>query len=94
MSKNAEPQEFPQILEGIRVLECSVYIAGPLAGSLLGDLGADVIKVEPKEGEVSSSSSWGYTAIEYAGNFNLRLGTMIWVRSTLHSVGKKLQETK
>lgn len=38
-------------LEGIRVLDCTQIIAGPLAGSLLSDMGADVVKVEPLEGE-------------------------------------------
>jgi crotonobetainyl-CoA:carnitine CoA-transferase CaiB-like acyl-CoA transferase len=33
-------------LVGIRVLEFSELIAAPLAGMLLGDMGADVIKVE------------------------------------------------
>ncbi len=33
-------------LEGIRVLECGMFIVGPLAASMLGDLGAEVIKVE------------------------------------------------
>lgn len=34
-------------LEGVRVLELGSFIAGPFAGQLLGDYGADVIKVEP-----------------------------------------------
>jgi formyl-CoA transferase/succinyl-CoA--D-citramalate CoA-transferase len=34
-------------LAGVRVLEIGAFIAGPFAGQLLGDLGADVIKVEP-----------------------------------------------
>ncbi len=34
-------------LDGVRVLELSRYIAAPVAGKLLGELGADVIKVEP-----------------------------------------------
>jgi crotonobetainyl-CoA:carnitine CoA-transferase CaiB-like acyl-CoA transferase len=33
-------------LEGIRVLECGVYHAGPGGNAILGDLGAEVIKVE------------------------------------------------
>jgi crotonobetainyl-CoA:carnitine CoA-transferase CaiB-like acyl-CoA transferase len=36
------------ILEGIRILECSVYLAGPLDGALLSDTGAKVIKIEIK----------------------------------------------
>ncbi len=38
-------------LEGIRVLDCSQIIAGPMASSLLSEMGADVVKVEPPEGE-------------------------------------------
>ncbi|MEU8221101.1 CoA transferase [Kribbella sp. NPDC048915] len=39
------------ILDGYRVLDVSVAMAGPLAAMRLGDLGADVIKVEPVNGE-------------------------------------------
>ncbi|WP_159588187.1 CaiB/BaiF CoA transferase family protein [Chelativorans xinjiangense] len=39
------------ILSGIRVLDCSIAMAGPFAAQRLGDLGADVIKVEPVKGE-------------------------------------------
>ncbi|MGB2695142.1 MAG: CoA transferase [Dehalococcoidia bacterium] len=38
-------------LEGIRILEFSEIIAAPFAGMLLSDMGADIIKVEPVEGE-------------------------------------------
>jgi len=41
----------PGILAGYRVLDCSIAMAGPFAGQRLGDLGADVIKVEPITGE-------------------------------------------
>ena len=39
------------ILTGFRVLDCSIAMAGPLAAQRLGDLGADVVKVEPTTGE-------------------------------------------
>jgi formyl-CoA transferase len=45
------------VFEGVRVLDLSEYIAGPLAGELLADLGADVIKVEPPLGDF-----WRHTA--------------------------------
>jgi len=38
-------------LEGVRVVEYAQYVAGPLCGVLLADLGADVIKVEPPAGD-------------------------------------------
>lgn len=41
----------PGPLAGVRVLEFSEIIAGPFAGMLLSDMGADIIKVEPPEGE-------------------------------------------
>jgi len=42
----------PQPLAGIRVIELANFIAGPLAGTLLADMGADVVKVEPPKGDM------------------------------------------
>ncbi|MBA8821678.1 CoA transferase [Ochrobactrum sp. P6BS-III] len=39
------------VLSGYRVLDCSIAMAGPFAAQRLGDLGADVVKVEPTTGE-------------------------------------------
>jgi len=49
-------------LEGIKVLEFSEMIAAPFAGMHLGDMGADVIKVEPPEGD-----PWRH-GVEFAPN--------------------------
>ena len=38
------------VLDGVRVIDFGRYIAGPYCGALLGDLGADVIRVERVEG--------------------------------------------
>jgi crotonobetainyl-CoA:carnitine CoA-transferase CaiB-like acyl-CoA transferase len=42
----------PKPLAGIRVIELANFIAGPLCGTLLGDMGADVVKIEPLKGEM------------------------------------------
>jgi crotonobetainyl-CoA:carnitine CoA-transferase CaiB-like acyl-CoA transferase len=38
-----------EVLRGVRVLEMGTFITGPAAGMLLGDLGADVVKIEHPE---------------------------------------------
>jgi CoA:oxalate CoA-transferase len=43
-------------LAGIRVIELANFIAGPLAGTLLADMGADVIKVEPPQGDMGRAT--------------------------------------
>ena len=45
-------------LDGIRVLEVGTLISGPFAGRLLGDMGAEVIKIEPP-GAPDPLRTWG-----------------------------------
>ena len=52
----------PGALDGVRVLDLTRILAGPLCGMLLGDLGADVIKVEPPNGD--DTRTWGPPFIE------------------------------
>jgi formyl-CoA transferase/succinyl-CoA--D-citramalate CoA-transferase len=47
-------------LHGVRVLELGSFIAGPFSGQLLGDYGAEVIKIEPP-GEGDPMRRWGVT---------------------------------
>src|SRR6266536_3028069 len=50
------------ILSGYRVVDLSIAMAGPFAAMRLGDLGADVIKVEPVAGEWQRHTSAGGAA--------------------------------
>ncbi len=54
-----------KILDGYRVLDCTVAMAGPFAAQRLGDLGADVVKVEPVAGEWQRhiQAGWGRRTI-------------------------------
>jgi crotonobetainyl-CoA:carnitine CoA-transferase CaiB-like acyl-CoA transferase len=67
---------FPLALDGIRVLDLSRVIAGPWCGALLGDFGADVIKVEDTDAG-DESRTWppkkdGETAAYLLFNRNKR----------------------
>ena len=45
-------------MEGVKVVELGFWVAGPAAGGILADWGADVIKVEPVDGDPFRTLSW------------------------------------
>ncbi len=51
MTTTATPRETPQPLQGLRVVEFTHMVMGPTCGMVLADLGAEVIKVEPIDGD-------------------------------------------
>jgi crotonobetainyl-CoA:carnitine CoA-transferase CaiB-like acyl-CoA transferase len=53
-------------LSGLRVVELARILAGPWAGQILADLGADVVKVEAPEGD--DTRRWGPPFIDRAGD--------------------------
>jgi formyl-CoA transferase len=50
-------------LDGIRVIEVGTLISGPFAGRLLGDMGAEVIKIEPP-GSPDPLRTWGQAEVD------------------------------
>jgi crotonobetainyl-CoA:carnitine CoA-transferase CaiB-like acyl-CoA transferase len=56
----------PEVLKGVRVLSCTQYILGPSCAAYLGELGAEVIKVEaPRRGEPMRHSTPGNEGFLY-----------------------------
>ncbi|RLI04075.1 CoA transferase [Candidatus Bathyarchaeota archaeon] len=58
-------------LDGVKILDLSSALAGPYCTMMLADMGAEVIKVEPPEGDVSRS--WGPPFIEGESSYFLSI---------------------
>src|ERR671915_2010170 len=57
-AEQTRPSDGPGPLAGVRVVELGMLLAGPFTGRLLGDMGAEVIKVEPP-GKPDPLRDWG-----------------------------------
>jgi crotonobetainyl-CoA:carnitine CoA-transferase CaiB-like acyl-CoA transferase len=68
MKKDQTPKRQP--LSGIRVIELARVLAGPWAGQMLADMGADVIKVENPDGG-DDTRAWGPPFVEGIDGENL-----------------------
>ena len=61
--KSVRDTSGPGPLAGVRVIELGMLLAGPFTGRLLGDLGAEIIKVEPP-GQPDPMREWGHARYE------------------------------
>jgi crotonobetainyl-CoA:carnitine CoA-transferase CaiB-like acyl-CoA transferase len=81
-------------LEGVMVLDLSRVLAGPFCGMMLGDMGADVLKIEEPEGGDESRTWPPFVAGEAAGylsmNRNKRNMTLNLKTSAAQDIFKKL----
>lgn len=58
LKKGTGPKRTARALDNIRVLDLSRFMSGPICGMLLGDMGAEVIKIEETTG--SADRRWGF----------------------------------
>jgi CoA:oxalate CoA-transferase len=74
-------EKMPGLLDGIKVLDWGSFANGPLIGAMLGELGADVIKIEePAKGDAGR----GMQAM-YGGSMDLAQGRHVLTECTNHN---------
>src|SRR5512132_234753 len=78
-SERAVTDASPGPLAGIRILEVGHILAGPFAGMLLADLGADVIKIEPIDGDLSRQ-----VGSDYVGEHNVYFASLNRNKRSVH----------
>jgi crotonobetainyl-CoA:carnitine CoA-transferase CaiB-like acyl-CoA transferase len=96
MTDEAVPQQMP--IAGVRVLDLGRHLAGPTCAMLLGDLGADVIKIEkPGVGEDGRSAGppffQGVSAFFLSANRNKRSLTLDIKRPEGQEAFRRLADT-
>src|ERR1700745_1704490 len=57
------------LLAGVRVIDAASFIAGPVATTIMADLGADVIKIEPPDGDPYRNRTGGPGVAESPYNY-------------------------
>lgn len=68
-------------LSGIKVVELAQVVAGPVAGRLMADMGADVVKIERAAGDL-----WRYSGISFAATFKMDENPVF----DIYNTGKKI----
>lgn len=66
MAQHKDPHGYP--LAGLKILDFSRVLAGPFASRMLADLGADVVKVEPPDGDITRL--WGRVVANLPGYYH------------------------
>src|SRR6266511_2829423 len=77
-------------LDGIRVLELANYMAGPYCGMLLGDMGAEVLKIENPQGGDFTRLSAPFIDGEAAGFMAINRNKKSVTLNLKHPRGKEL----
>ena len=81
------------ILEGVRVVELTEALAGPYCAMLMGDLGADVIKVE-RPGVGDQSRTWGPPFIGTESTYFLAANRNSVIAQSSEKTGIGLQDMR
>ncbi len=93
----AQQGQSPKPLDGVRVLDLSRFIFGPFCTQTLGDLGAAIIKVEPRKGGdpsryIGGPSEHGVSASFLARNRNKRSLAMDMRKPAAQDILRRLAE--